>query len=47
MRDAMKKAGGTVSYLEASDEGHGFAKKPNADFQFLATVEFLRENLLK
>jgi dipeptidyl aminopeptidase/acylaminoacyl peptidase len=47
MRDAMKKAGGTVSYLEASDEGHGFAKKPNADFQFLAAVEFLRENLLK
>ena len=47
MRDAMKKAGGTVSYLEASDEGHGFAKKPNADFQFLATVEFLREHLLK
>ena len=47
MRDAMKKAGGTVSYLEASDEGHGFAKKPNADFQFLSTVEFLRQNLLK
>ena len=47
MRDSMRKAGGTVSYLEASDEGHGFAKKPNADFQFLATVEFLRENLLK
>ncbi len=47
MRDAMRKAGGTVSYLEASDEGHGFAKKPNADFQFLATVEFLRQNLLK
>jgi dipeptidyl aminopeptidase/acylaminoacyl peptidase len=47
MRDAMRKAGGTVSYLEASDEGHGFAKKANADFQFLATAEFLRENLLK
>ena len=30
----------------AKDEGHGFAKKPNADFQFLATVQFLREHLL-
>jgi len=47
MRDAVRAAGGQVSYIEASDEGHGFAKKPNADFQFLATVEFLREHLLK
>ncbi len=47
MAEAVRKAGGTVAYLEASDEGHGFAKKPNADFQFLATVEFLREHLLK
>ena len=41
------RPGRTVSYLEASDEGHGFAKKPNADFQFLATIEFLRKHLLE
>jgi hypothetical protein len=31
----------------AKDEGHGFVKKSNADFQFLATALFLREFLLK
>jgi hypothetical protein len=30
----------------ANDEGHGFAKKSNVDFQFQATVLFLKENLL-
>jgi hypothetical protein len=30
----------------ANDEGHGFAKKSNADFQFQATVLFLKANLL-
>jgi len=30
----------------ARDEGHGFQKKKNADFQFLATILFLREFLL-
>ncbi len=46
MVESVRQAGGTVAYLEANDEGHGFAKKPNADFQFLATVEFLRTHLL-
>ncbi|MCA1634844.1 MAG: prolyl oligopeptidase family serine peptidase [Acidobacteria bacterium] len=36
-----------VWYLMAKDEGHGFAKKKNQDFQFYATVMFLREYLLK
>jgi dipeptidyl aminopeptidase/acylaminoacyl peptidase len=45
--DAVRNAGGTVSYLEAADEGHGFQKKKNADYLFLATVQFLREHLLK
>jgi dipeptidyl aminopeptidase/acylaminoacyl peptidase len=36
-----------VWYLMAKDEGHGFAKKKNQDFQFYATVMFIRENLLK
>ena len=38
--------GGQVWYLNALDEGHGFRKKPNMDFQFYATVMFIREHLL-
>ncbi len=42
------RAGGTpVWYLMAADEGHGFAKKSNADFQFYSTILFFREFLLK
>jgi len=44
---ALKKQGTTVWYLMARDEGHGFRKKANQDFQFYATVEFLMEFLLK
>lgn len=47
MRDAIRKDGGTVWYLVATDEGHGFSKKRNVDFQFYATVLFLQEHLLK
>jgi dipeptidyl aminopeptidase/acylaminoacyl peptidase len=36
-----------VWYLMAKDEGHGFAKKKNQDFQFYATVMFMREYLIK
>jgi dipeptidyl aminopeptidase/acylaminoacyl peptidase len=36
-----------VWYLMAKDEGHGFAKKKNQDFQFYATIMFVREYLLK
>jgi dipeptidyl aminopeptidase/acylaminoacyl peptidase len=43
----VKKNGGPVWYLLANDEGHGFAKKKNQDFQFYATVAFVREHLLK
>ncbi len=35
-----------VWYLMAEDEGHGFAKKKNADFQFYATIAFVEEFLL-
>ena len=38
---------GPVWYLLADDEGHGFAKKSNQDFQFYATVEFVRRYLLE
>jgi dipeptidyl aminopeptidase/acylaminoacyl peptidase len=44
---ALRKRGTPVWYLMARDEGHGFAKKPNADFLFYATVEFARQTLLK
>ena len=47
MRDTLKKGGVPVWYLVAKDEGHGFAKKNNRDFQFYATVLFIREFLLK
>jgi dipeptidyl aminopeptidase/acylaminoacyl peptidase len=42
----VKKNGGPVWYLNAKDEGHGFRKKNNADFQFYATVMFVRQYLL-
>jgi dipeptidyl aminopeptidase/acylaminoacyl peptidase len=45
--DALKKQGTPVWYLMAKDEGHGFRKKQNLDFQFYTTVEFLEEYLLK
>jgi len=45
--NALKKQGTTAWYLMAKDEGHGYRKKPNQDFQFYATVEFLQEYLLK
>ena len=31
----------------AKDEGHGFAKKQNPDFQFYATIAVHQEYLLK
>jgi len=44
---ALKKSGTPVWYIMAKDEGHGFQKKPNQDYQFYATIEFLQEYLLK
>lgn len=44
---ALKKEGTPVWYLMATDEGHGYRKKVNQDFQFYTTVEFLKEYLLK
>jgi dipeptidyl aminopeptidase/acylaminoacyl peptidase len=46
MVKAIREQGGSVWYLLAKDEGHGFAKKKNRDFQFLATILFLKEHLL-
>ncbi len=47
MRDKLKAQGNTVWYLEAKDEGHGFRKKANIDFQRLAVIRFMEEFLLK
>jgi dipeptidyl aminopeptidase/acylaminoacyl peptidase len=47
MVKAIRAHGGTAWYLMAKDEGHGFAKKKNADFQFISMILFLREQLLK
>ncbi|HMC88801.1 MAG TPA: prolyl oligopeptidase family serine peptidase, partial [Gemmataceae bacterium] len=44
---ALTEKGTPVWYLLAKDEGHGFRKKRNADFQFYATVLFMQEYLLK
>jgi dipeptidyl aminopeptidase/acylaminoacyl peptidase len=43
----LKKRGTPAWFILAKDEGHGFVKKPNADYQFYATVEFARRTLLK
>jgi dipeptidyl aminopeptidase/acylaminoacyl peptidase len=42
----IRDNGGNVWYLMAKDEGHGFGKKKNADYQFLATILFFKEHLL-
>lgn len=47
MRDKLKSQGNTVWYLEAKDEGHGFRKKSNVDFQRLAVIRYMQEYLIK
>jgi dipeptidyl aminopeptidase/acylaminoacyl peptidase len=42
----VRKNGGPVWFLLGRDEGHGFAKKRNQDFQFYATVAFMQQNLI-
>jgi dipeptidyl aminopeptidase/acylaminoacyl peptidase len=43
----VRKNGTPVWFLMAKDEGHGFQKKPNTDFQLYASVLFMKEFLLK
>jgi dipeptidyl aminopeptidase/acylaminoacyl peptidase len=43
----VKKNGTPVWYMTANDEGHGFAKKANADYLFYSTIDFLNTYLLK
>jgi len=47
MVKAIRENRGQAWYLMATDEGHGFAKKKNADFNFLVTIQFLKENLIR
>ena len=47
MVERAQQNGKPVWYLMAKDEGHGFVKKSNADFQFYATVMFVRRYLLE
>ncbi len=46
MVKALEANGTPVWYLAAKDEGHGFGKKKNADFQFYTTVLFMQKYLL-
>lgn len=44
--ERVRRNGTPVWYLMARDEGHGFRKKGNADFQFYSMVMFVRRYLL-
>jgi dipeptidyl aminopeptidase/acylaminoacyl peptidase len=46
MVQKIRSIGTPVWYMMAKDEGHGFAKKANRDYQFYATIEFLKQYLL-
>jgi dipeptidyl aminopeptidase/acylaminoacyl peptidase len=47
MVQSIREKGGTVWYMLAKDEGHGFRKKENRDMMTEAIALFLKENLLK
>ncbi len=47
MLETVRKQSTPVWFLMAKDEGHGFAKKKNQDFQFYSTVAFIQEHLLR
>ncbi|HSP16889.1 MAG TPA: prolyl oligopeptidase family serine peptidase [Thermoanaerobaculia bacterium] len=42
----VRASGAPVWWLMAKDEGHGFAKRSNQDYQFLAMTEFWEQYLL-
>ncbi len=43
----VRELGTPVWYLRADNEGHGFSRKENQDFQFYSMILFMRETLLK
>lgn len=42
---SLQKRGTPVWYLLANNEGHGFARRENADYYFVALAEFLQRTL--
>jgi dipeptidyl aminopeptidase/acylaminoacyl peptidase len=46
MVSVVRENGTPVWWLLGKNEGHGFHKKQNLDYQFYATVEFVKEYLL-
>ncbi len=42
---SLQQRGTPVWYLLAGNEGHGFARRENADYQFAALIEFARRTL--
>ena len=46
MVDVIRKNGGDVWYLLATDEGHGFKKKTNRDYMMESAALFLQTHLL-
>ena len=47
MVETVRGSGTPVWFLMADDEGHGFAKKKNIEFQFYATILFVQTYLLE
>ena len=43
---AIREKGGTAWHLLGKNEGHGFAKKENIDYNFWTTLMFWKQNLL-
>jgi dipeptidyl aminopeptidase/acylaminoacyl peptidase len=44
---AIRANGGTAWHLLGTNEGHGFAKKENVDYQFWTSLMFWKANLLR
>ena len=44
---AVRSNGGTAWHLLGRDEGHGFDKKANIDYQFWTSLMFWRKTLLR
>jgi dipeptidyl aminopeptidase/acylaminoacyl peptidase len=47
MVDKLRGRAVPVWFLVGKDEGHGFSKKSNLDFQFYATIMFVKQHLLQ
>jgi len=44
---AIRDKGGVAWHLLGKNEGHGFAKKENVDYQFWSTLMFWKQNYCK